>query len=689
MVFRAGELVAGYVIDTVLGAGGMGVVYTARHPRMQRLVALKVLNDTYAADLRARAAFDREAALAASLDHPNIVTVYDRSAPYDPALWLAMRHIPGGDASALLAREPGGLASEVAVELIADAAAALDYAHSLGVLHRDVKPGNLLLEHDFRRGHRALLTDFGIARTLDSTVTLSGFSASLAYAAPERFSDRPADHRADIYSLGCTLFHLLTGSHPFPRTDQAAVIGAHLSDAPPIPSRVRADLAQTLDEVITRALAKDPNDRYPTCGALADAARSALNPAATTSVVSTAPIITAAPEPQRDSVPAATARYDPTPQPVPATPLTIQHPDIAPSTSATTPPAHEPSQIDQPSSPILEAHAHDRRTARRRVILGAALAAPVAAATAGFMTLRSPSAPKNTTLTGVSDAVLNNFSEPVASVSLSPDGTLLAVAGTDTLRLWEVDTRHARPASPSRGIQSVSFNHDGTLLATGDNDGEVWLWNVVTGLRTGQFTGHTGSVRSVAFNHDSTALATAGDDSIVRLWTVAGRESVAELSGHDGVVLSVAFSPDGALLASAGSDETVRLWNVAGRYPSGEPLSRHSAVVWTVAFNHDGTLLAAGVGDSTVQLWDIPTRQFAGQLTGHTDSVRSVAFNHNSTLLATAASDSTVRLWNVAQRRPIDEPLNGHTGAVSSISLSQDGTRLASGSSDGTVRLWN
>lgn len=274
------EIFAGFVIEGVLGAGGMGAVYTARDPRLDRRVALKVLNDSIAADVRARAAFDRESALAGRLDHPNIVTVFDRSDRSDPDLWLSMRHIPAGDVAGLLRDDPGGLSPRLAVDLIADAAAALDYAHSQGVLHRDVKPANLLIEPDVRRGYRALLTDFGIARTLDDTVTLSTVSATLAYAAPERFTRQAVDHRADIYSLGCTLFHLLTGQPPFPARDQAGVIGAHLTEPVPPPSHLRSSLPPALDPVLATALAKDPGHRYASCAEFAAAAHHALTRAA-------------------------------------------------------------------------------------------------------------------------------------------------------------------------------------------------------------------------------------------------------------------------------------------------------------------------------------------------------------------------------------------------------------------------
>lgn len=280
MSLQPGAVFAGFTVERLLGAGGMGAVYLVGHPRLRKQVALKVLAGTFGSDAKARAAFEREATLAAGLDHPNIVSVYDRSAPDDPALWLAMRYVGGGDAAGLLGAHPGGLEPERAVRLLEDAAHALDYAHARGVLHRDVKPANLLIENDQRRGESAVLTDFGIARTLDDTVTLSGIAATFAYAAPERFSDEPADHRADIYSLGCTLFQLLTGQPPFPRKDQAAVIGAHLTARPPSPRELRAELPAELDAVIATALAKSPNDRYPSCTALVEAATRALASAA-------------------------------------------------------------------------------------------------------------------------------------------------------------------------------------------------------------------------------------------------------------------------------------------------------------------------------------------------------------------------------------------------------------------------
>ncbi|WP_460718319.1 serine/threonine-protein kinase [Nocardia heshunensis] len=272
---------AGFGIERVLGAGGMGVVYLARHPRLDRHVALKVfggagVGPAMSLDSPGRARFDREAALAARLEHPDIVPIYDRSAPGDEIPWLCMRYISGGDIAALLSSAGGRLHAPDAVRLITDAGHALDYAHRHGVLHRDVKPANILVDVSDRDGGRAVLTDFGIARAFDDTLTLTGTTATVAYAAPERFGEAPADHRADIYSLGCTFYEILTGSRPFPRSDHAAVISAHLTAPPPRPTDLVPDLPPALDEVIATALAKLPGDRYPDCSALAEAAHLAL-----------------------------------------------------------------------------------------------------------------------------------------------------------------------------------------------------------------------------------------------------------------------------------------------------------------------------------------------------------------------------------------------------------------------------
>ncbi|MEV0359660.1 serine/threonine-protein kinase [Nocardia sp. NPDC050697] len=272
-----GEVFAGYVIERQLGRGGMGSVYLAKHPRLPRMTALKLLNREMFFDKEVRARFEREADLVARLDHPNIVTVYDRGIE-EEQLWISMQYIDGIDAASV---DPQTLPPERAVQIIKETADALDYAHGMGVLHRDVKPANILLARSGAgRGERVYLTDFGIARLRDDTghLTQTGtFTATLAYASPEQLTGATLDHRSDQYSLACTLFWLFTGSGPFAATNPAQVIQGHLQSAPPALSSARPGLPYGLDAVLARAMAKRPDDRFESCSAFAAAAQHALS----------------------------------------------------------------------------------------------------------------------------------------------------------------------------------------------------------------------------------------------------------------------------------------------------------------------------------------------------------------------------------------------------------------------------
>ncbi|WP_068061245.1 serine/threonine-protein kinase [Nocardia xishanensis] len=270
-----GEVFAGYVIERQLGRGGMGSVYLARHPRLPRRTALKLLNREMFADNEIRARFEREADVVARLDHPNIVTVYDRGVE-DEQLWISMQYVDGSDAAEI---DTNSFTPERAVRIVAETANALDYAHSMGILHRDVKPANILLAHPGAGQERIFLTDFGIARLRDDAVHLTRtgtFTATLTYASPEQLTGAPLDGRTDQYSLACTLYWLLAGVVPFESTNPTVVIQGHLQQPPPPLSGVRYGMPAALDGVLARALSKRAEERFGSCAEFAEAARRAL-----------------------------------------------------------------------------------------------------------------------------------------------------------------------------------------------------------------------------------------------------------------------------------------------------------------------------------------------------------------------------------------------------------------------------
>jgi serine/threonine protein kinase, bacterial len=287
MLLGEGQTFAGYTVVRRLGAGGMGEVYLAQHPRLPRQDALKLLTGDVSADPSFRERFLREADLAATLWHPHIVGVHDRG-EHDGQLWISMDFVDGEDAASLLARKyPYGMPQELAVAIITAVGSALDYAHKKALLHRDVKPSNILLTHVEDGGEqRILLTDFGIARTVDDNSGLTATNVTVGtvdYAAPEQLMGEGLDGRADQYSLAATAYHLLTGTPPFRDSNAAVVIGRHLNTEPPALADTRPELAP-LDHALAAALAKRPDDRFATCSDFARALseRGASAPAAPT-----------------------------------------------------------------------------------------------------------------------------------------------------------------------------------------------------------------------------------------------------------------------------------------------------------------------------------------------------------------------------------------------------------------------
>ncbi|WP_176580412.1 serine/threonine-protein kinase [Nocardia lijiangensis] len=350
-MLTSGEVFAGFTVERLLGQGGMGLVYLARHPRLSRLTALKLLNRDLFLDAEVRARFDREADLAAQLDHPSIVAVYDRGSE-DGQLWISMQYVDGVDAAAV---NPLALPPEKAVQIIEGVADALDYAHGMGVLHRDVKPANIMLARSSGgQGERVFLTDFGIARLREDSAHLTQtgmFTATLAYASPEQMTGAPLGNRSDQYSLACALYWLLAGVGPFDADNPADIIHGHLQLPLPSVRLRRPSLNPALDAVLAAGMAKRPEHRYRSCAEFASAARKALTavgppPLPVLPPPAYAPQPYPAPPGYPQPLPMHPARPMPPqpmpPQPIPPQPVPMQVPPPP------IPPPHHPAAIPVP-----------------------------------------------------------------------------------------------------------------------------------------------------------------------------------------------------------------------------------------------------------------------------------------------------------------------------------------------------
>jgi len=269
---RIGTEIAGFRLESLLGRGGMSVVYVAEQLRLGRKVALKLLASELGWDEHFRERFVRESHIAAAIDHPNIIPIYD-AGEADGLLYIAMRFVQGPDVKEILKRD-GRLGVGRTIFFIEQVASALDAAHAHDLVHRDVKPGNILVEEST---DHAYLTDFGVAKqTTARGLTSTGhFLGTVEYAAPEQIEGKPVDARTDVYALGCVLYECLTGSPPYAHGTEHAVLHAHLVDPPPSVTRSRPELPHAFDGVVATAMAKASADRFQSCGELAHSARNA------------------------------------------------------------------------------------------------------------------------------------------------------------------------------------------------------------------------------------------------------------------------------------------------------------------------------------------------------------------------------------------------------------------------------
>jgi WD40 repeat protein/tetratricopeptide (TPR) repeat protein len=724
----AGTRLGGYEVLAELGRGGMGIVYKARQLEPERLVALKVIRTDRLAELpdEERRAwlerFRREAQLVAALDRPaHIVTLYevgeDQGRPF-----FTMRLVEGGSLAQRLRRveATAGAADQRRraqpdnARLLAKVARAVDYAHQRGILHRDLKPGNILLD-----AHgEPLVTDFGLARRLDQTGSLvaSAIEGSPPYMAPEQATAArgAAVTASDVYSLGAILYEMLTGRPPFQGKDAFDTLLQVVGREPVPPRRLDRRLSRDLETICLKCLQKEPGRRYRSAAELAEDLENwlagrpinarpagapervwrwcrrnpvpALSVAAVLTMTVTAFALIAA---SRDE----------------AVTLADQNGRLADANGRLAD-KHEKEAL-RANKAAAQAIREEKKAQREATLLAFRQATTLAeqgqtdramhALAHGLALAEQAQAGDLEWLFRANLAAWRNHlhslrrilphATGVAAVAFSPDGRIAATAAWDrTVRLWDTGSGAQRGDALRHKdwINGLVFSPDGQILLTVAYK-TVGVWESTTGRRLADLA-HDAIVTSAAFTPDGRKILTGSTDGKLRQWRPSG-EADGEPLAHPGWIEAIALSPNGRLWMTGGKEGQIIVWDARTRRPLGA--LQHPGGVNTLAVSADGRLLLSGGEDRTARLWDLGTGRPQGLPLAHAAAVKAVAFSPDGSLALTGSFDRTARLWDVATAKAVGQPL-AHAGEVFAVCFGPDGRTVLTGHGRerGDARMW-
>jgi len=629
---RAPQRIGRYEIVRVVGEGGMGAVYEAQQENPKRRVALKVIHPGLTAG-RVLRRFQREADLLGQLSHPGIAQIYEAgiaevttetgTGARQP--FLAMELIRGGTLNEHAQR--ARLGTRERLELVARVCDAVQHAHHKGVIHRDLKPGNILVDES---GQPKIL-DFGIAcvtdsgmRSVASQTQMGQIVGPLAYMSPEQAAGdwRQVDTRADVYSLGVILFELLSGALPHDvRTTSIPEAVRRICAAEPVRlAAVDRSFRGEIENIVSKALEKEKTRRYQTASDLAADIRRYLR--------------------------------------------------------------GEPIAARRDSALYL---LRKTVTRYRGIALTAGLLV-ILLTTFGVVSFVQ--AEKNRRLAASERKARENT---VAALELAQREEQRADAASARLHaeLTASNIERGRLLGRKGDLFAAEELIWGEHLRNPASDHSFWaLWELYSHNPSLATLGmHERTVRAVAYAPDGRIFASASDDGVVKLWDDAGCKCLATLAEHTAPVHGLDFSPDGRYLASASLDGTVIIWDLATNAPV-RMIGGQIDALYSVRYTRDGTQLVCGTGDGAIRVLDVTGGEAVRTLSGHDAAVACLRFSRDGSLLASASADQTIKLWQGLMGPPI-ATLSGHGGSIASLAFSHDGRQLASGSVDKTVKVWD
>ena len=691
----AGQRLGNYHLTQLLGQGGFAEVYLGEHVYLDTQAAIKVLRTRLTNEEIEQ--FRTEARTIARLVHPHIVRVLDFGV--DGTIpFLVMDYAPNGT---LRKRHSFGtqLPMSTVVTYTHQIADALQYAHDHRVIHRDVKPENILLDKD----DRVLVSDFGIALVVSSRSYSTQFNQDLvgtiSYMAPEQIQAQ-AGPASDQYALGIVVYEWLCGTRPFMGSFTEVAVKHALAPLPSLREKIPS-ISPDVEAVILKALSKNPDDRFSSVKEFAVALEQAHQQHSSSIIVPTTIELT-------DDVPAPdTVPFSHVETSHVITPPAIVTPPVV-SLPLTPPPVAAPvtnelsftgqeystsstSALKEPSAQVVTSPTRSRKISRRTVALGLAGIAVASAAGGGLAWFEHTQ--KSQVATPIANSTslytYRSHSAFVWSAVWSPDSKRVASASSDkTVQVWDAMdggnpytyTGHADT------IYAVSWSPDGTRIASASYDKTVQIWDAAGG-HPFTYNGHSSWVWTVRWSPDGTRIASAGGDKTVQIWDALRGNHLYTYTGHSGSVFALAWSPDSKYIASAGADGTVQVWDAksGSTFYTYQPYS--SPLIWTISWSPDGSRIASAGSDHTVQLWDAIDGGHLYVYYGHSDTVYSLAWSPNGKRIVSAGEAHAAQVWD-ADDGGNASIYSGHTEAIRSVTWASDSKRIASASWDKTVQIW-